>query len=195
MESSEAMAVLTRAGQGEEAREIVNRASASAQARYREIEDDDTRTPEYQHDEVQRVYERTRSDVNEKLNKLAETAAQAENRDAVRIFGTADLSGDAATLAISRRDASDRVSAIQSRDELRDLLARANRSGDEVLARAVAEKALDNQDMDTLNAFLADRPRLNDAAQRLWDSVTAQAQPFENVLLLSALRPASVGAR
>lgn len=198
MDSCEAMNVLARAGRRAEAQEIVEREAEAAQAEYRSIEADETRTAEFKRHEIQRAYEARRTRLDEKLANLAKSAAKAEQQDAIRLFGTADLPGDTASLTISRRDAADRVASVQNRQELQELLSRANRSGDEVLARAVAEKALELRDVDTLNAFLADRPQLDAAAQRLWDAArrgtSAQAR-LQHTMLLSGLRPPETARR
>lgn len=197
METSVAMSILARAGRGDEVQKIVDQAVNAAQCHYREIDEDETRTPEYKRQELDQAYAKHRTKLNDKLAGLAQTVAQSEQRDAVRAFGTDDLKGDAASLAISRRDAGDRVAAV-SQKETRDLLTRANRSGDEVLARAVAERALENLDDTTLHAFLADRPNLDPIVQRLWDAARAKnshSGTFQNAMLLSGLRPTRAVAR
>jgi hypothetical protein len=55
-----------------------------------------------------------------------------------KLFGVGDLPGDAATNAISSRDALDRVNGVTDPMDALKILDRANSIGDEVLARAVA---------------------------------------------------------
>ncbi len=74
-----------------------------------------------------------------------------------------------------------------------ELLERAERGGDEVLARAIAEVAVEHRDVDLLNRFLAARPALEDSAQRLLNASDRgerdTAGGFRFTLALSALRP------
>jgi hypothetical protein len=84
------------------------------------------------------------------------------------VFGVGGIPGDAGSLAISSRDAADRV-ASASAEELRDLLDRATRSRDEVLARAVVQRAIEEGDPKVVNDFTARRPELLDPTERLWD--------------------------
>ncbi len=58
-------------------------------------------------------------------------------------FGTNGLPGDPATVAVSYRDAMDRAATLTSSADATALLARADRAGDEPLARAVAGHAHD----------------------------------------------------
>jgi hypothetical protein len=190
VESTEAINVLIRAGRAKEAEELIDRTAKSAQARYREIDADGSRTADYKREEKARIYEGIRSRLKDELNGLAKSAKEAEQRDIARAFGTVGISGDAATLIISRRDAADRVAAVENSEELRKLLARATRTGDEVLARAVAEKALENEDSKTLYAFLEDRPHLDAEVQRLWDAAhRRRGGGMGPTMALMALRP------
>lgn len=109
-------------------------------------------------------------EVEAELVEMASRVVRVDRDDAERVFGTKGLDGDAASLAISRRDAGDRVAAAGGPSELRELLRRATRSGDEVLARAVAERAVEDQDAGTMHAFIADRTQLDAASERLWNA-------------------------
>ena len=123
---------------------------------------------------------------------MAADAGRFEKRDAERVFGTAGLSGDAASLAISSRDAGDRVAQIGSNEELRDALARATRNGDEVFARAVVEHAIHSGNRALVNDFLATRDSLAEPVQRLWNSARKTddgRESFALVLKASAIRP------
>jgi hypothetical protein len=198
MDASEAMQMLVRAGRGEEARDVVNRAADSAQAAYRRIRSDDTRTDEFKTEEMKRTYQQVRSEVASKLTRLAQTAQHSERRDAGRVFGTDGVAGDPASLIVSRRDAADRVASVKQASQLRDLLSRATKSGDEILARAVAERAVENGDAATLNAFLADRPQLEEPAQGLWNAARTGDNlnvRFGNTMALFALRPPELSHR
>lgn len=74
-----------------------------------------------------------------------------------RLFGAAGDSADPST-AISRRDASDRAGALDSPDDALELLGRAERGGDTILARAVAETAWQRHWQDVLDAYTDERP-------------------------------------
>lgn len=85
------------------------------------------------------------------------------------VFGTAGIPGDAASLAMSARDAAERVAQIDPTDwySAQQLLDRAEVNGDEVLARQVAAAAYANPLggwSTVLDSFLAKRPA---AAQAL----------------------------
>lgn len=86
-----------------------------------------------------------------------------------RFVSTSNPESSRASLSISYRDARDRAAQVESDKAALDLLRRAERGGDEMLARAVAEVALDNLWADTLNAFAAARPGAEPKLQTLVD--------------------------
>lgn len=191
MEALESMRILAQAGQGQEARSVVQKHADAASRSYAAISLDGTRSDDFKREEISRVYDDTKATVASELERMARAARAKSANDAASVFGTSGLSGDPASLAISRRDAGDRVAGAKDRAELQNILERANRSGDEVLARAVAERAYDHQDVDTLNKFLDTRPHLNEAAQRLWNSVDSSGltQSMQWAFELAALQP------
>lgn len=104
----------------------------------------------------------------------ADQAAQIQRRRSLeqRLFGpgvSAGPMGDLGAALVSRRDAGDRAVVLRSEQEALDLLRRAERSGDEPLARAIAERALDERWADAGNAFVASRPNLSAAYEALWN--------------------------
>ena len=105
-----------------------------------------------------------------KLTAAASRAATQDSIDAARVYGVAGLSGDPASLAISRRDAGDRVADITDPQQLCGLLATAVRNGDEVLAHAIAEAAVKSGDLSTTTLFQQSYPKLSDAVERLWSA-------------------------
>lgn len=191
MTASEAMMVLTRAGEAQGATNHVERVTNEVQGAYREINADESRTDAWKKEQCQAVYDSAMERLTDELNRRAAKARTRELEDTGSAFGVAGLPGDAASLTISLRDAQDRVAQAKSADELRGMLERANRSSDEVLARAVAEKAFNDGDGDTLNLFLETRPALEDKLQRLWDGrrrvERGSSMPF--ALTLAAIRP------
>jgi len=90
-----------------------------------------------------RSYTDAQSHMTELQRSATADTADRRARAERSAFGTADLPGDAATLAISLRDAQDRSATLTSPTDAAALLARAERSGDELLARAVAGHAHD----------------------------------------------------
>lgn len=107
--------------------------------------------------------------------QMAELEAKATGEQAGRkaqltskVFGLTDVAGtrglDQATASVSYRDAQDRAAAIKNMSEALALLARAERSGDELLARAVAGHAYDIGMQGVVDTYLATRP---DKAQAL----------------------------
>ena len=118
-----------------------------------------------------------------KQTATGEDAAQRSNLER-KAFGIADLPGDPATAAVSYRDAQDRVAGITGTPDAHALLARAERSGDEPLARAVAAHAYDMRSsfdgLDTgddgstwtsvLQAYIDQRPDKASAVKTLLDA-------------------------
>ena len=98
-----------------------------------------------------------------------------------KAFGVAGVAGDPATLQVSMRDAQDRAATLTAGRDAVALLARAESSGDEVLARAVASHAfqqatarggissLDDQWSEAVNSFAGSRPAAADAIRSLID--------------------------
>lgn len=91
------------------------------------------------------------------------------------------LAGDAATHAISARDASDRAARLKSPTEAIELLRRAESNGDEILVRALVRESLDRAPQsggikrdengnawdDVGRAYLDSRPELMPVAEEL----------------------------
>jgi hypothetical protein len=96
------------------------------------------------------------------MDKLStDTAAKTDARTRVltaQVWGLADFSGDRVSAAISLRDATDRAQALDSIPAAMNLLTTAERSGDELLARAVACQADAMGWDDVAGAYFATRP-------------------------------------
>ncbi|MFJ1510908.1 hypothetical protein [Cellulosimicrobium funkei] len=132
------------------------------------IRNDRSRTQEWKNAQLAKVYLNIHSLVEQAQAKV-DTAERDTLRDAQhRVLGTVGLKGDSASLIISQRDAADRVASIDSVDKALHLLAQANSTGDQVLARAIAGVALRNQWVNVADAFLAEYPELNDPYNQLW---------------------------
>jgi hypothetical protein len=86
-------------------------------------------------------------------------------------FGIDDIAGhgtlDRATASIGYRDAQDRVAKLTEPGEAQTLLSRAERSGDELLARAVAAHAAEQGWTDVLTTYTATRPTAAAALEQL----------------------------
>jgi len=131
-----------------------------------------------------------RDNLTAEVEALARSADADDRRDASIVFGTAGLPGDAASLAISARDAGDRVEQAKNPDELLTLLDRATHTGDEVLARAVVRRAVEEGLPNIVNEFTQTRPALLEATERLWARSQREASStFFFPLYLAALRP------
>ena len=189
MKRQEAIKALLVADKGDEAEKVISEVVGRANDAYRSVREDPELSDEGKRIRLKQHYEDADRVITERLVKLAKEVTRWDRDDAERVFGTKGLSGDPAALAISRRDAADRVAKVTKREELRELLARATRSGDEVLARAVVEKAMRDRDADTVNQFIADRPALEDATERLWKAETAATGTLRVNMGLLGLKP------
>ncbi|WP_156364650.1 hypothetical protein [Aeromicrobium sp. Leaf245] len=168
MDREQATKILTEAGREHEVVEILEGMHDRTSAAYKSIEDDPDLNDEAKQRRQATYYLGVMDEVNEKLSDLASRVTVVDHDDASTIFGVKDLDGDPASLAISRRDAGDRVDASDSVEDKRNLLDRALRSGDEVLARAVLEWAVQAGDKETVNRYLSARPEHQAGLERLW---------------------------
>ncbi len=130
-------------------------------------------TDDHKRAAIARVY----AQAHEKMTRLtAESGADdadVKARSNRRAFGSDDLPGDRGSLAISSRDAADRVAGLTTSADAAALLERAEMGSDEVLARAVASHAhrqstdgLTARDPgwgDVVDTFAATRPAATDA--------------------------------
>lgn len=189
METQEAIKALAAAGKGGEVKEYLAAEAKKAAGRYDSIRNESMYTDEAKRWQLAVAYVQQRRRIDQELADKASKVIRTDRDDAERVFGVKGLSGDAASLVISRRDAADRVAAVEDRADLRELLRRATRSGDEVLARAVAERAVEMQDVTTMNQFMADRPELEAASVRLWDAQRSEHESFSYSMQLGAVRP------
>lgn len=189
-----ALARLRAVGRGADAAASITDAATAAADAYNQIRADNTRSASYVTTAVVREYVQRAGTLARQLGTLADRAEQQDGADARRVFGIDGLPGDVASLSISRRDAGDRVADELDAAKLGQLLATATRNGDEVLARAVAERAVQIGAADVLDQFTQDRPALADAVQRLWTAATPRINTNDMVTLftLATLRPGEV---
>jgi len=170
MNRQDAIKALLRAGKGQEVRDLLDRKARTAESRFAEVRADESRTDDYKRWALAVESSRMLRELTKELDAMAGRVVSKDRDDAESVFGVRGIAGDPASLTISRRDAGDRVAGLNARSELRELLQRATRSGDEVLARAVAERATELRYDDVMHHFLADRPALDAAGERLWNS-------------------------
>ncbi len=119
-----------------------------------------------------------------KVDKLREDVTKARNDEVFqlqrRLFNVdaaAGLATDAnsrSSAVVAHRDAQDRVAQLlderpADHENLLRLLERADRTGDEFMARAVADAALSRGWLDVLNTFAERRPHTEAHLQRLLD--------------------------
>jgi len=190
--TQDAIKALMAAGQEGDVQQLLTKKSDDAAMGYRRIREDKMTSDAGQRWQLANAYTRARTDVDKQLNDMASKVTRTDRDDAERVFGVKGLPGDEASLVISRRDASDRVANAEDPKELRELLRRATRSGDEVLAHAVAERAVEEQDVTTMNQFLADRPALDAAGERLWNMQRASRDSMMLTMGLLDLMPAEL---
>lgn len=90
----------------------------------------------------------------------------------VAIYGADDLLGDSDPVAhrASYRDAVDRADRVDTPQQAERLLRQAERSGDELLARAVAVKAFERNWADVTGAYSETRPEWAAAAENVADT-------------------------
>lgn len=191
MDRQEAIKTLIRAGRGDEISKTIQKWVSRANDKHEDLRNDHSRTEEYRRWGMAVATKQADQALTDELVSLAASAGRYERDDASRVFGVAGMSGDAASLVISRRDAGDRAARVTRKDELMDLVVRATRSGDEILARAAAERATELQYAEVVNKFLETRPNLESAAERLWDAQNADAGTavMQFTMQLSAMKP------
>jgi hypothetical protein len=188
VDANEAIKILVTAEHAESVEEYLTARGESAAAHYADIARDDSLSEKGRTRQLARAYLSHRQTVERDLADRAARVTRVDRGDAESVFVTAGLSGDPANLIIARRDADDRVASAEAHD-LPAMLRRATRAGDEVMARAIVARAVENGDADTVNQFTADRPDLQAATERLWDAERAQTDTFSTNVLLAALRP------
>lgn len=135
------------------------------------IRDDATRTAEWKQRELATYYLRAKQAHSKVVADDAVVQRDAQRRLEQKLFGPGVVTplGDLGAAIISRRDAGDRVAVVENESAAMELLRRAERSGDEPLARAVAERALDEKWVEVGNAFISTRPDLAPSYEELWN--------------------------
>jgi hypothetical protein len=190
MERQEAVDKLYAAGQTDEVAALAKTAAERVQPQYDAIEADDRLTDEAKTEALASIWARADDELTADLVRRAERVVSTDKSDAHKVYGVEGLPGDAASLTISMRDASQRVAELKTNEELRSTLEQATRVGDEVLARAVVQKAIQHGVVEVVNAFAADRPDLVAPVQRLWKVQRSRGEGAVAITMaLSRMRP------
>jgi len=102
------------------------------------------------------------------------------------LFGSAGTS-DAQT-AISYRDAQERVGAlgIEDQDKAAKLLDQAQLSGDEVMIKAVIQRALDLQWVDVANKYIEAHPYYGEKLEQLWHLDSESSEGIDTIGFINA---------
>lgn len=190
--SKEALAALQRLGRSDLADDALTAAESSTN--YTALDDDREHNDQWKQSAYARQYTSVMATLATKLTAVAKTVGSTDQDDAARVYGIKGLPGDVASLTISRRDAGDRIAGINDSNQLRRLLVTATRTGDEVLAHAIVEAAIQSDDSDTTDAFIAAYPHLAEAVQRLWAAEHNRLQSIDltTAWRLAALKPAPI---
>jgi hypothetical protein len=159
------------------------------------IRDDGTVTPEGRVQRLAKLYLQASAEMNtlrETWQGTSTTATETTERD---VFGAASISG---MDAISYRDAADRASRSETPRDALELLEQAERTGDEVLARAVAQHAFDQPSLlggtapewlEVIDAYAVTRP---DVMSKLAELDVARRESLQAGLHTSAIFYVSV---
>ncbi|NRQ51559.1 hypothetical protein [Aeromicrobium stalagmiti] len=174
MERQEAIKTLVKGGKSADVRKLLHEKADSAHRAYSQITSDADLTEEAKRSRQAAHYMSVIKGVNDELSRMASRVYLTDQDDASTVFGIKGLDGDVASLSISRRDAADRIASCEASAQVLELLRRATRSGDEVLARAAAEWGVEHRDPKVANEFLKTRPQHDAALQRLWDGEAAE---------------------
>lgn len=152
------------------------------------------RTDEWRRQQLARIYRTIRDEAQAVVDASKADAERQRRINEGKVFGLVGIAGEPASLAISRRDAGDRAANLETESEALALLARAERSGDEPLARAIVERATDAGWVNVANAFLGQRPHLDDAVNALWQQKANSVQDdFMLAMSLGSLKPRELG--
>lgn len=196
MDRQDAVRTLAAAGKTNQMLDLINTQAQAAVAEYDQIRADGTRTAEWIRWALAQAAQTWTTRVTNQLIDQASKVTTDDRSDRARVFGIAGLPGDVATLTILMRDAADRVNEIATTrpEDLYDKLVQATNSGDEVLARQIAQWATENQSVRLMQQFLDDRPQLEAAGERLWNASRAASDTMGVTWALGALIPSEVGS-
>jgi len=155
-----------------------------AEARIGKIRQQTRLRPEVIRAAVARVHQTSQRQMADLQAGAAKQAADEQRRLTARAFGINDIADhavDRASVAVNYRDAMDRVARLEGVREAEAMLQRAESSGDELLARAVAQRAFTQRQVDPswegpLNSYLDSRPHADQAVTALLDAAPRTPQ-------------------
>lgn len=185
----DALKALTVAGRGPEVTDYLTKTADDLSRRYAATTANKDLNELGRNRQLARTYRDARAQVEAELARRSNTAILRDRSDASSVLGVQGLSGDPQMLQMSMRQANDKVAEINDARELSELLRRATRQGDEVMARAVAARALELRVDGPLHQFIEDRPELDGAVERLWRGQEAEHDTMHFSTLLYALKP------
>jgi len=193
----ESIARLNVLGLTADAENLLTAAADAIQARIAGIEADSSRTTAWILQQEARAFGEIIAKLARNLRSAATKGGTTDSDDAARVFGVKGMPGDPASLAMSRRDAADRVADITDPVARLRLLQSATRSGDEVLAHAIVEAAVNDGQADVVEQFMADRPTLAAATERLWNGAHTRVTTASLTIAMavSALKPPRLMSR
>lgn len=156
----------------------------NAEARIGKIRQQTRLRPEVIRAAVARVHQTSQQQMAQLQASAAKQSAAEQRRLTAKAFGVddiADHSVDKAVVAVNYRDAQDRVAKLETVREAEDMLQRAESTGDELLSRAIAQRAFTQRAGDPswegpLNAYLASRPHADEAINALLDAAPRTPQ-------------------
>lgn len=139
--------------------------------------------------EYRRAADEARDRAAEHRREEQERAAEAGRR----IYGADDLRGasDPATFAMSFRDAQERVASFSDADAAGRALDRALRSGDALMARAIAGRAVERGWSTVRKAYAAANPEWGQAAESMSD--TKLSVGLGAAIIFGVRKPAELG--
>ena len=190
-----ALTTLQRLGRSDQADTLLTDAEQSNSYDY--LDNDTEHNDAWKLQRYAATYTGVMSTLARKLTAAANLAGTQDANDAATVYGVKGLAGDVASLAISRRDAGDRVADITDPARLPALLEQAVRTGDDVLAHAIAEAAIKGGDEATADQFAAAYPNLSDAVDRLWSAEHRKmtGQDIAVAWRVSALKPRALASK
>lgn len=189
-----ALSTLQQLGHSADAGPLLDAAAEQGVTSYGVIAADTTHSDSWKTQRYAQVYTSILTGLARELAAAADSASTQYSHDCAQVFGTAGLPGDPAVLAISRRDAGERVAQVNDPTALQRLLDQAVRVSDVPFAHAVVEQAILICDADTVTAFTAAFPALADAVDRLWANATRKIATVDITMgwQLASLKPAAL---
>jgi hypothetical protein len=187
-----AIGQLQRLGRSDTADTLID--AAENVSAYAALDADREHNDDWKRTQYSRKYISVMTSLSRQLTAAATSASTGDQDDAARVFGIKGLPGDVASLAISRRDAGDRVGEVSDAITLQRLLDTAIRNGDDVLAHAIVENAVCSGFVDIVNAFNAAYPNLSAAVERLWTAEHRKMSTLDVKVAwrIAALKPAFI---